>query len=214
MEGSRHGGTRARTSERGRPPPPRRHPYAAAHRPHARFGPRRPGEDRGADGGWSGTDREASGVGGCQGCSAGCRRLGRRRLQQSGRPREEGEAVTSIDTERFREALLDERKRVEHALATLRDQHPGTLDEEVEETAASDNHMAETATATLGREIDYTLGENSGQVLADIDSALQRIDDGTYGTCVNCSQEIPIQRLEAHPTASLCIDCKRRAEGG
>jgi RNA polymerase-binding protein DksA len=122
--------------------------------------------------------------------------------------------VTSIDTERFREALLDERKRVEHALATLRDQHPGTLDEEVEETAASDNHMAETATATLGREIDYTLGENSGQVLADIDSALQRIDDGTYGTCVNCGQEIPVQRLEAHPTASLCIDCKRRAEGG
>ena len=122
--------------------------------------------------------------------------------------------MTSIDTERFREALLDERKRVEHALATLRDQHPGTLDEEVEETAASDNHMAETATATLGREIDYTLGENSGQVLADIDSALQRIDAGTYGTCVTCGQEIPVQRLEAHPTASLCIDCKRRAEGG
>jgi RNA polymerase-binding protein DksA len=122
--------------------------------------------------------------------------------------------VTSIDTERFREALLDERKRVEHALASLRDQHSGTLDDEVEETAASDNHMAETATATLGREIDYTLGENSGQVLADIDSALQRIDDGSYGTCVSCGKEIPVPRLEAYPAASLCIDCKRRAEGG
>ena len=122
--------------------------------------------------------------------------------------------MTSIDTERFREALLDERKRVEHALASLRDQHSGTLDDEVEETAASDNHMAETATATLGREIDYTLGENSGQVLADIDSALKRIDDGSYGTCVSCGQEIPVPRLEAYPAASLCIDCKRRAEGG
>jgi RNA polymerase-binding protein DksA len=123
--------------------------------------------------------------------------------------------VTSTDTERFREALLDERKRVEHALASLRDQHPGSLDEEVEEIAAtSDNHLAETATATLGREIDYTLGENSEQVLADIDSALRRIDDGTYGTCVNCGQEIPVQRLEAYPAASLCIDCKRSAEGG
>ena len=122
--------------------------------------------------------------------------------------------MTSIDTERFREALLEERKRVEHALASLRDQHSGTLDDEVEETAASDNHMAETATATLGREIDYTLGENSGQVLADIDSALKRINDGSYGTCVSCGQEIPIPRLEAYPTASLCIDCKRRAEGG
>ena len=122
--------------------------------------------------------------------------------------------MTSIDTERFREALLDERRRVEHALATLRDEHRGSLDEEVEEIGASDNHLAETATATLGREIDYTLGENSGQVLAAIDSALKRIDEGTYGTCVSCGDQIRYERLEATPWASLCIDCKRKAEGG
>jgi RNA polymerase-binding protein DksA len=122
--------------------------------------------------------------------------------------------VTSIDTERFREALLDERRRVEHALATLRDEHRGSLDEEVEEIGASDNHLAETATATLGREIDYTLGENSGQVLAAIDSALKRIDEGTYGTCVSCGEQIRYERLEATPWVSLCIDCKRKAEGG
>jgi RNA polymerase-binding protein DksA len=122
--------------------------------------------------------------------------------------------VTSIDTERFRDALLEERRRVEHALATLRDEHRGSLDDEVEEIAAtSDNHLAETATATLGREIDYTLGENSGEVLAQIDAALRRIDDRTYGTCTNCGCEIALQRLEASPWASLCIDCKRRAEG-
>jgi RNA polymerase-binding transcription factor len=122
--------------------------------------------------------------------------------------------VTSIDTERFRDALLDERRRVEHALATLRDEHPGSLDEEVEEIAAtSDNHLAETATATLGREIDYTLGENSEQVLSAIDAALKRIDDGTYGTCTGCGDGIRPERLEASPWASLCIDCKRRAEG-
>ena len=122
--------------------------------------------------------------------------------------------MTSIDTERFRGALLDERRRVEHALATLRDEHRGSLDEEVEEIGASDNHLAETATATLGREIDYTLGENSGQVLAAIDSALKRIDEGTYGTCVSCGEQIRYERLEATPWASLCIDCKRKAEGG
>jgi RNA polymerase-binding protein DksA len=122
--------------------------------------------------------------------------------------------VTSIDTERFRDALLDERRRVEHALATLRDDHPGSLDEEVEEIeATSDNHLAETATATLGREIDYTLGENSAQVLAEIDAALGRIEGGTYGTCVTCGHEIARERLEAYPWAALCIDCKRRVEG-
>ncbi|MEN3341405.1 MAG: hypothetical protein V7644_809 [Actinomycetota bacterium] len=119
----------------------------------------------------------------------------------------------SIDTDRFRTMLLEERERVQSAIENLRDDHPGSLDEEVEEIAAtSDNHMAETATATLDREIDYTLEENSGQVLTEIDAALKRIDEGTYGTCTNCGREIPAERLEAYPWASLCIDCKRESE--
>ena len=120
----------------------------------------------------------------------------------------------SIDTGQFRDALLDERQRVEHALATLRDEHPGSLDDEVEEVASDNNHLAETASATLGREIDYTLGDNAEQVLSEIDAALTRVEDGTYGTCVNCGREIPQARLEVNPWASLCIDCKRRSEGG
>ena len=80
----------------------------------------------------------------------------------------------TIDTEHFRSELLNERERVQAAIANLRDSHPGSLDDEVEEvTGTFDNdHLGETATATLDREIDYTLGENSGQVLAEIDRAL------------------------------------------
>ncbi len=123
--------------------------------------------------------------------------------------------MTSFDTEHFRGALLDERQRVEHAIASLHDEHPGSLDDEVDEVAASGgNHLADTASATLGREIDYTLEDNAEQVLSEIDAALQRIDDRTYGICSNCGSEIPQARLEASPWASLCIDCKRRAEGG
>ena len=121
----------------------------------------------------------------------------------------------TIDTEHFRIELLKERERVQAALEGLRKSHPGSLDDEVEEVAAtSDNHLGETATATLGREIDYTLGENSEQVLAEIDAALQRIKDGTYGTCTVCGKEIGAERLEAHPWASLCIDDARKAERG
>ncbi len=119
----------------------------------------------------------------------------------------------SIDTARFRTALLEERDRVEKAIANLRDEHAGSLDDEVEEVAATPGeHIADSATATLGREIDYTLGENSGEVLTQIDAALQRIEDGTYGTCSNCGRAIAPERLEAYPWASLCIDCKREAE--
>jgi len=119
----------------------------------------------------------------------------------------------SIDTERFRTALLEERGRVEKAIENLREDHPGRIDDEVEEIAGtSDNHMAETATATLDREIDYTLEENSGQVLSEIDRALRRIDAGTYGICTSCGREIPVERLDAYPWASLCIGCKRESE--
>ena len=119
----------------------------------------------------------------------------------------------SIDMDHFRTMLLEERERVQKAISTLRDDHPGSLDEEVEEVAGtSDNHLGQTASATLNREIDYTLGENSGQVLSEIETALKRVDEGTYGTCAKCGREIPPERLEAYPWASLCIDDARKAE--
>ena len=46
-------------------------------------------------------------------------------------------------------------------------------------------------------------------MLAEIDRALARIEDGTYGTCTNCGKEIALARLDAQPWASLCIDCAR-----
>lgn len=113
----------------------------------------------------------------------------------------------------FRTILLEERERVQKAIANLRDDHPGSLDDEVEEVApTNDNHLTETASATLGREIDYTLGENSEQVLAEIDTALERIAAGTYGTCGKCGGAIAPERLEAHPWAALCIEDARLAE--
>jgi len=119
----------------------------------------------------------------------------------------------TIETEHFRTLLLEERGRVERAIANLREDHPGRIDEEVEEIGATqDNHLAETATATLDREIDYTLEENSIRMLTAIDAALKRMDEGAYGTCTNCGREIPAERLEAYPWASLCIDCKRQSE--
>jgi RNA polymerase-binding protein DksA len=121
----------------------------------------------------------------------------------------------SIDTNRYRTELLEERERVLSALANLRESHPGTLDDEVDEIAdGSDTHVGDTASATLGREIDYTLGENSEQVLAEINDALKRIDDGTYGACSVCGKEIVPERLEAYPWASLCIDDARKDERG
>jgi len=119
----------------------------------------------------------------------------------------------TLDTDHFRTLLLDERQRVQDAIEYLHAEHPGSLQEETEEiSGTADNHLGETATATLDREIDYSLEENSGEVLAAIDRALKRLDDGSYGTCVNCGKEIPEERLEAIPWTELCIDDQRAQE--
>src|SRR5678815_4844541 len=48
--------------------------------------------------------------------------------------------------------------------------------------------------------------------IASVKRALARIEDGTYGECVRCGEEIAAARLEARPEAALCIDCARQAE--
>jgi RNA polymerase-binding protein DksA len=120
--------------------------------------------------------------------------------------------VSVIDTDRFREALLEERKRVEGAIENLHQENPGTLAEDAGEETAYDNHLADTATETYDRELDYTLEENSEHVLAEIHAALKRIEEGTYGICTNCGKQIGEERLEALPWATLCIDCQRDRE--
>ena len=121
--------------------------------------------------------------------------------------------MSAVDTARFREILEEERRRVLDAISYLHEETPGSLADETEEiVGSSDNHLGETATATLDREIDYSLEENSEHVLRAIDRALQRIDEGTFGTCETCGRPISEERLEAIPYATQCIDCRRKGE--
>jgi RNA polymerase-binding protein DksA len=119
----------------------------------------------------------------------------------------------AVDVDRFRELLVEERRRVLDAIEYLHKENPGSIEDETEDET-TDDHLAETATATLDREIDYTLEENSENVLSSIDGALARIEQGTYGICVTCGKPISQERLAAIPWATQCIDCKRLEERG
>jgi RNA polymerase-binding protein DksA len=113
----------------------------------------------------------------------------------------------------MRVRLEDERVRVQGVIDNLHRAHPGSMGDEVDESPL-DNHLAETASVTIDREIDYSIEESETRVLAAIDSALGRIADGTYGRCERCGREIEQERLEAIPYATLCIEDKRRDERG
>jgi DnaK suppressor protein len=124
--------------------------------------------------------------------------------------------MTISDTAPFRQTLIEVRERVRSSIAHLHEENPGSLEEETGELVSSsaDNHMGDTATETFDRQMGVTLEENAETVLAAIEAALQRIEEGTYGTCTRCGGEIGHERLEALPYAELCIECKRTAERG
>ena len=120
--------------------------------------------------------------------------------------------MSAIDTEHFRSLLEEERDRVKAAIDNIHAEHPGSMSDETGEDAVYDNHLADTATETYDRELDYTLEENAEHILQEIEAALKRIEDGTYGQCTNCGKQIAPERLEARPYATLCIDCQREQE--
>lgn len=121
--------------------------------------------------------------------------------------------MTSIDTTEFQALLEAEHARLSHSVEFLERENPGALEDELGEIGGKgvDNHLGDMATATFDRELDEGLEEGARQTLGEIDAALRRIADGTYGTCRMCGRSIGEDRLRALPWASLCIDDQRRA---
>jgi DnaK suppressor protein len=119
----------------------------------------------------------------------------------------------TIDTEHFRKELLEHRTRL---LGTIKHHDIGnsSLTEETGELMSSsvDNHLADTASETYERELDEGLEDDARDQLRQVDEALARIEAGVYGTCSLCGKAIPVERLEALPWTTLCIEDARRQQ--
>lgn len=70
----------------------------------------------------------------------------------------------------------------------------------------------DTASSEVGLSFIGRLREREKGLLNKIDAALGKIEEGTYGECENCGEDIGVKRLEARPVAELCIDCKAEQE--
>jgi DnaK suppressor protein len=121
--------------------------------------------------------------------------------------------VSTINTTDYRKRLEEEKARLLHAVGFLERENPGSISDELGEVAegGTDNHLGDTATAMYDRELDDGLEQGARETLAEIDAALQRIEDGTYGICEGCGKPIGAERLNAIPWTRLCIDDQRRA---
>ena len=120
--------------------------------------------------------------------------------------------MSTIELDEFRKLLEVEQARLVKTVKFLHDENPGSLEDELGEIGLGrdDNHLGDTASETYDRELDQGLEEGVQQTLGEIESAILRIEDGTYGTCLMCGKPIAEQRLRAIPWARLCIDDQRR----
>ena len=104
--------------------------------------------------------------------------------------------------------LRAEREELVVQIADLEKRAAG---EDAGERVYDDVH-GEPETATYERERVLSLLDNSRDLLEQVDIALEKINDGTYGICASCGKAIEAARVKALPHATLCIACKRREE--
>lgn len=73
-------------------------------------------------------------------------------------------------------------------------------------------HMADLATDTYDREFSLDLASSEREILYQVDEAIKRIDEGTYGKCLDCGKPIAKVRLKAVPYARFCKKCQQKWE--
>lgn len=115
--------------------------------------------------------------------------------------------MATLDLQAIRKRLEEERASLIGDIDSLQ------IENENQETDyGASNHPGDDATEVFLRERNLTLRENSGDMLEQVDAALERLDNGTYGICQRCGKEINPERLEALPSAAYCITCQSEIE--
>lgn len=119
-----------------------------------------------------------------------------------------------VEADEAREFLGAEQERLEQVRASVENER--LHDEPEEDSSAQLSHLAQhpadAASDAFEREKDFSILEQINAELDDVERALQRLDDGSYGTCEACGGTIPDERLEVVPAARFCIEHQAAAE--
>lgn len=117
--------------------------------------------------------------------------------------------LTAADVREFRKLISGEveslRKEYDESIAVLDELKLNGSDN------AGDD-PADAGTKTFEREHEMSIANNRLDLITQMDRALERLEAGTYGLCENCGKPIPKGRLQAFPSATLCVACKSREE--
>ena len=110
----------------------------------------------------------------------------------------------------FKNELLKNKKRLRKEISNLERTGLGdTMADSVGELSVYDNHPADIGDELFERSKDVALRDNAHVLLEQSESALERIEAGTYGICEACGRLIPTERLQVVPEAAYCIECQQ-----
>lgn len=117
---------------------------------------------------------------------------------------------SAAETEKIRIALLER-------LDELKDEYEATVSEITELqrdrlTDSAGDDQADTGTKTFEREQEISLANAIRERVTQVERALERLGEGGYGWCERCGNPIPVERLAAFPSATLCVSCKQLEE--
>lgn len=118
--------------------------------------------------------------------------------------------MTARNYEPMRRKLIQERERVEQLVRAESEKRTSMSDTADQERYG--NHPGDEGTETFEKEASLAMQGNLEVILDEIDHALHKMEAGTYGRCDECGNEIPFERLEVRPQATLCIQCKSKVE--
>ena len=126
-----------------------------------------------------------------------------------------GKGISAKELKYFEKILLNEREREMRLLGLIQGDLDRTqVDSSHDLSAYPTHHLADLGTDTAAREKNSILVTAEGEPLYEIDQALRRIYDKTYGNCESCKKMISKKRLEAVPYARFCIACQEKEEKG
>lgn len=109
--------------------------------------------------------------------------------------------------ERFRKRLEEEQVRLGELVRDIEAEREEVRLTETSSDRSPDPNTAEGGSLAFEMEKELSLWQNAQDILAKIEEAVVRIDEGTYGSCDECRTAIPVTRLEALPYTKLCVDC-------
>lgn len=127
------------------------------------------------------------------------------------RPTPSGRPLTKRELDEFRRLLEVERDRLADEIRAI-EEHLPEVEQISVDASGYDENLADVASETFEREKGIAIENSVQDLLQQVEEALERIEEGTYGVCQACGQPIHLDRLHALPYARLCIHCKAREE--